>query len=81
MNMRITLNKIYVGDALELMNKIYSSSIDLVLTDLSYFLDKLGSKWNPSEVKKVTRGQAVKNLPAGMKFDPEQGKIYKICIL
>jgi site-specific DNA-methyltransferase (adenine-specific) len=72
--MPITLNQIYVGDALELMDKIDSSSVDLVLTDPPYFLEKLDNNWNLSEVKKVTRGQAIKNLPAGMKFDPEQGR-------
>jgi site-specific DNA-methyltransferase (adenine-specific) len=72
--MAITLNQIYVGDALELMDKIDLSSVDLVLTDPPYFLEKLDDNWNPSEVQKVTRGQVIKNLPAGMKFDPEQGR-------
>jgi site-specific DNA-methyltransferase (adenine-specific) len=72
--MPLTLNKIYVGDALELIDNIESSFIDLVLTDPPYFFEKLDSNWDPLEVKKVTKNQVIKNLPAGMKFDPEQGK-------
>ncbi len=72
--MPVSINQVCIGDALELMDDMEPSSADLVLTDPPYFLDKLDSKWNPSEVKKVTRGQVIKNLPAGMKFDPEQGR-------
>jgi site-specific DNA-methyltransferase (adenine-specific) len=72
--MPASVNKVYIGDALELMDEMEPSSVDLVLTDPPYFLEKLDSNWNPSEVQKVTRGQVIKNLPAGMKFDPEQGR-------
>jgi site-specific DNA-methyltransferase (adenine-specific) len=72
--MPVSINQVYIGDALELMDDMEPSSVDLVLTDPPYFLDKLDSNWNPSEVKKVTRGQVIKNLPGGMKFDPEQGR-------
>jgi len=67
-------NTIYEGDAAVLLKNLEPSSIDLVLTDPPYFLDKLDSNWDPNEVKKSTKSQAIKHLPAGMKFDPEQGK-------
>jgi len=73
-NMVITPNQIYIGDALELIDNLDSSFIDLVLTDPPYFLEKLDYSWNPSKIQKTTRGQVIKNLPAGMKFDPEQGR-------
>jgi site-specific DNA-methyltransferase (adenine-specific) len=37
-------------------------------------LDKLDNGWDPNEVHKTTKSQVVKHLPAGMKFDPEQGR-------
>jgi site-specific DNA-methyltransferase (adenine-specific) len=72
--MPIELNKVYVGDALRLIDELEPLSVDLVLTDPPYFLEKLDNKWNPYEIQKVTKGQVIKNLPAGMKFDPEQGR-------
>jgi len=67
-------NKVYLGDAAELLKKLDPNSIDLVLTDPPYFLDKLDSNWNPQEVKKSTTRQVIKHLPAGMRFDPDQGR-------
>ena len=73
------LNKIILGDAREILPKIADDSIDLILTDPPYFLDKLDNNWN---VKKVsaspTYSQVVKSLPPGMKFDKKQGeKLYE----
>jgi len=70
----LALNRVYTGDALELLDRLRPSSVDLVLTDPPYFLDKLDSGWDPSEVQRTTKGQVVKHLPAGMRFDPEQGR-------
>lgn len=72
--MKIQPNEIYLGDAMELLDLIDDETIDLVLTDPPYFLDKLDQNWNPEEVKKQTQSQVIKNLPGGMRFDPEQGK-------
>lgn len=72
--MKILPNEVYLGDALELLDQIDDEAIDLVLTDPPYFLDKLDQNWDPQAVKKQTRGQVIKNLPGGMRFDPEQGK-------
>jgi len=72
--MPIVVNQIYIGDALELMDDLEDSSVDLVLTDPPYFLDKLDSNWDPTKVKRVTKGQVIKNLPGGMKYDPKQGR-------
>lgn len=69
------LNKIVVGDALELLTDLESGSVDLVLTDPPYFLDKLDNAWNQQKVSRRLASQlVVKSLPAGMKFDREQGK-------
>jgi site-specific DNA-methyltransferase (adenine-specific) len=70
----LTINQVYTGDALELMDRLEPSSVDLVLTDPPYFLDKLDNRWDPTEVHKTTKSQVIKHLPGGMKFDPEQGR-------
>ncbi len=69
------LNKIVTGDALRLLNDLEDSSVDLILTDPPYFLDKLDNEWNQQKVSLRLKSQlVVKSLPAGMKFDREQGK-------
>ncbi len=70
----LAVNRVYTGDALKLLDLLEPSSVDLVLTDPPYFLDKLDDGWDPVEVKKTTRSQVVRHLPAGMRFDPEQGR-------
>jgi len=66
-------NKIILGDAFEVTKQIESNTIDLVLTDPPYFLDKLDNKWLHDNVKKGKSSLGVvKNLPIGMKFDPQQ---------
>ena len=40
------INKIVCGDVLDLLPDISSDSIDIVLTDPPYFLDKMDSEWN-----------------------------------
>ncbi|MBI5765629.1 site-specific DNA-methyltransferase, partial [Candidatus Falkowbacteria bacterium] len=43
-------------------------------TDPPYFLDKLDNNWNYDEVTNQNNQYTIKSLPAGMKFDKEQGK-------
>ncbi len=68
------INKIICADTLELLPQIESNSIDVVLTDPPYFLDKLDNNWNYKEVSNQNNQYTIKSLPAGMKFDREQGK-------
>jgi len=68
------LNQIIEGDALTILPELEENSIDLVLTDPPYFLDKLDDKWDPEQVSTITDYCiVVKSLPPGMKFDREQG--------
>lgn len=72
------INQVILGDSLELLKKISDNSIDLVLTDPPYFLDKLDNNWNYQQVINKKNQYTVKSLPAGMKFSREQGiKFYK----
>ena len=69
------INKIILGDAEKILHEIEDNSIDLVLTDPPYFLDKMDNSWNPKTVSTITDYcHVVKSLPPGMKFDKEQGK-------
>ena len=68
------INKIICANTLELLPQIEENSIDVVLTDPPYFLDKLDNNWDYEEVSNQNNQYAIKSLPAGMKFDREQGK-------
>lgn len=59
----------------DLLSRIPDASVDMVLTDPPYFIDKMGSDWHKEGLKKSQgRAGVVGSLPVGMKFDPEQGK-------
>lgn len=68
------INQLICGDTLQILPKIQSNFIDVVLTDPPYFLDKLDNNWNEKKVSNQKNLQVVKSLPAGMKFDRENGK-------
>jgi site-specific DNA-methyltransferase (adenine-specific) len=69
------LNKIICADSLKFLPKLKENSIDAVITDPPYFLDKLDDNWNCKQVaEKKDYCHVIKSLPAGMKFDREQGK-------
>ncbi len=72
------INKIICADTLALLPKIESNSIDVAITDPPYFLDKLDNNWDYEKVSENSNQYTVKSLPAGMKFDREQGiRFYK----
>ena len=68
------LNTIIHGDTLQVLSGLEDNSIDLVLTDPPYFLDKMDNGWDEKKVASTKYHHVVKSLPAGMKFDKEQGK-------
>ncbi len=69
------INKIILGDSLEVLSKIEDNSVDLVLTDPPYFLDKMDNNWNHQTVSTISDYcHVVKSLPPGMKFDRKQGE-------
>lgn len=67
------LNKVHHIDALDLTRQLPTNSIDLVLTDPPYFLDKMDNTWDSNTVAKVTQTGIVKSMPPGMKFSKQQG--------
>lgn len=68
------INQIVCADVLELLPQMEDSSIDLVLTDPPYFLDKMDNNWKHKKVSSKKNQHTIKSLPAGMKFDREQGR-------
>ncbi len=69
------LDRIICGDALEVLPQLPAESVDLVLTDPPYFLDKLDERWTPERVaRRAYKSQTVFHLPPGMKFAPDQGR-------
>ena len=72
--MKKYINQIIHGDAWDVLSKLKKNSIDVVLTDPPYFLDKMDHHWNADKVKSPKNPYAVTHLPAGMKFDKKQGK-------
>ncbi len=72
--MKKYINKIIHNDILKFLPKLKDHSIDIVLTDPPYFLDKMDQHWSMDKVREPKRPYAIKHLPAGMKFTKEQGK-------
>jgi site-specific DNA-methyltransferase (adenine-specific) len=56
------------------LEKMPDNSIDCVITDPPYFIDKLDDKWSPKEIKEDVKNSHIKHLPKGMKFDKNQVK-------
>ena len=72
---REIIDQIICGNALEVLPRLPANSVDLVLTDPPYFLDKLDNEWTPERAaRRFYKSQAVFHLPPGMKFDPNQGR-------
>jgi len=58
--MKQDINTIIEGDATDVLATLSSESIDLVLTDPPYFLDKLDNQWN---LKKVHNDKNLNSQP------------------
>ena len=54
--------------------KLDNNSIDCVITDPPYFIDKLDNKWSSDSINKDIKNSHIKHLPKGMKFDKTQVK-------
>ena len=65
--------KIFNGDCEIELSKLDNNSIDLLLTDPPYFIDKLTNKWDSKKVSNDSNSH-IKHLPKGMKFDKSQVK-------
>ena len=50
------------------------NSVSLILTDPPYFTDGMGDDWNTARLRRRVKPGVIGSLPAGMKFDPAQGR-------
>lgn len=55
------LNKIILGDSLKVLYSIEKNSIDIVLTDPPYFLDKLDNNWLHKKVSNKNNQNVIKS--------------------
>ena len=55
------------------MSQIDDSEVSLVFTDPPYFIDGMDEKWNNAKLHSRVKPGVVGGIPAGQKFDPEQG--------
>tara|TARA_B100001059_G_scaffold115831_1_gene116153 strand:- start:3574 stop:4722 length:1149 start_codon:yes stop_codon:yes gene_type:complete len=62
------------NDCMAELNKLNDNSIDCVITDPPYFIDKLDNTWSSDMVNKDVKNSHVKHLPKGMKFNKSQVK-------
>lgn len=62
------------NDCMIELGKLENNSIDCVITDPPYFIDKLDNKWSSDKVNKDVKNSHIKHLPKGMKFDKKQVK-------
>lgn len=70
----MSVDTIICGRAEEYLLQINDNSVDLVLTDPPYFLDKLDNSWDVETVSKKSPRGVVHSLPPGMKFSRQQGE-------
>ena len=62
------------GNSLEYLKTLEDNSIDCIITDPPYFIDKLDSNWSSEKVNSDKKNSHIKHLPKGMKFDKKQVK-------
>lgn len=66
--------KIINDSCIDYLSTLDDNSIDCVITDPPYFIDKLDSKWSANNVQSDIPNSHIKHLPKGMKFDKKQTK-------
>ena len=62
------------NDCFAELEKLPDNSIDCVVTDPPYFIDKLDNKWSSKDIAEDTPNSHITHLPKGMKFDKLQVK-------
>lgn len=63
------------ADCMVELNKLQDNSIDCVITDPPYFIDKLDNNWSSSKINNDVKNSHITHLPKGMKFDKSQVKV------
>ena len=67
--------KIYNDDCQVAIKKLPDNSVDCIITDPPYFIDRMGDDWNDEKLNKsASKSGVIGGLPVGMKFDRKQGE-------
>lgn len=66
--------QLFNNDCMKQLDEIEDESIDCIITDPPYFIDKLDNNWSSKEIKEDKKNSHIKHLPKGMKFDKNQVK-------
>lgn len=76
LNELVNKDKILIlnNDCMLELNKLNDNSIDCVITDPPYFIDKLDNNWSSNKVNSDVKNSHIKHLPKGMKFNKSQVK-------
>ncbi len=61
-------------DCINYLKTLNTNSIDCVITDPPYFIDKLDNNWSSCKVNNDKKNSHIKHLPKGMRFDKKQVK-------
>jgi len=62
------------NDCLLELEKMADNTIDCIITDPPYFIDKLDNEWSSTDINADIKNSHIKHLPKGMKFDKSQVK-------
>ena len=62
------------NDCINELSKMKDNTIDFVITDPPYFIDKLTNVWNANIIDNHKANSHIKHLPKGMKFNKSQVK-------
>lgn len=66
--------KLINNDCMKELKNMKDDSIDCVITDPPYFIDKLDDNWSNTRLMNDKKNSHIKHLPKGMKFDKNQVK-------
>ena len=70
----MTAIQIINTNCIDYLKTLNTNSIDCVITDPPYFIDKLDNNWSSTKVNNDKKNSHIKHLPKGMKFDKKQVK-------
>ena len=62
------------GDCMTELQRLDDNTVDCVITDPPYFIDKLDNDWSSTAVNSDVKNSHITHLPKGMKFDKAQVK-------
>lgn len=69
--------RVLFDDCFYAMKDMEDQSVDAIITDPPYFLDRMGDDWQKNKLSYLTQKSRVSSLPGGMKFDPKQGQEFQ----